>query len=80
MAELTITIPDEQVQRVLDSVASRFPIPMVDDPENDGELIPKWTKPQNVRMVTARFLRDTVKRAERKAAAAAIADVDIDIS
>jgi hypothetical protein len=44
MATITFTIPDEKLQRVIDSISGLYPVPQVTDPEwvdpGDGSAAP----------------------------------------
>ncbi len=90
MATITLTIPDEKLQRVKDGLLEVFPNnetkadPNWVDPE-DGSSPPqvnKYTDNQWLKEVVRRFVRDTVVRGETAIAkrAVAIPSADADIS
>lgn len=62
MAQLTITIPDADLNRILDAFANQFNY----NSATDG------TKAQFARTQVIRFIRTTVKDSEGKAAKAAV--------
>jgi hypothetical protein len=79
MAKLEITIPDDKINRVLDSITALHPIPLKDDPDNVGEQIPEFTKAVWVKKIVIHFLKSQIARADLKAAQANIT-VDIDLT
>ena len=61
-AEMTITIPDAKVTRVLNAFEVVYPIP------KDSEGTPLYTQAQWARLVIKRFIINTVTRGENKVA------------
>jgi hypothetical protein len=77
MANITITVPDDQVNRILDGIAGAYRY----NPATHG------TKAQFARAVIARFVKETVKGYEAqtagetaRAAAETSADTTLDVS
>lgn len=62
MATITITIPNPQVQRVLDAIADLYPIPEI------SPGVPQYTKAEWSREWLKRLIRRTVSRYETKQA------------
>ncbi len=71
MATLTITIPNAQLTRVANAVATQHGYQAeVPDPDNPGQTIPNpQTKADFAREVLMRFLRETVRAHEAAVAA-----------
>ena len=79
MADITITIPNDKVARVVDGIKGIYPIPKIEDPENPGEFIDEYGMQAWAKIVLIDFLRRTVKRYEQiTAATAAKASVNVD--
>ena len=78
MADITITIPDNKVARVVAGIKGIYPIPRIEDPENPGEFINKYETQAWAKIILIDFLRRTVKRHEQMiATTAAKAAVDV---
>lgn len=75
MAEITITIPDEKVDRVKDALIGLYPIPLAPSEEegSEGEMIPQYTENQWSKQCVINFLKRSVARFEQKQARDAIA-------
>ena len=72
MAQISITIPDDRLQRVLDGFASAMKYPDL-VPGADGMPIPNpETKQQFFRRMLLEYIRTVVRAEERKAAVAAL--------
>ena len=59
--DLTITIPDEKVNDFKAGFLAKCPIPMIEDPDNEGETIPEFTPKQWIK----EWIRRDVLRAYR---------------
>lgn len=73
MATLVITVPDAQVQRVLDAFAATYSYSAtIPDPANEGQTLPNpETKTQFCRRMLRRYIVDVVKAYESTSAAEA---------
>jgi len=74
MANITFTIPDAKLQRVMDAMKGLYPIPQVN---NGTEANPDWQNEFSdnawAKESVRRFIRGTVARYEQKVAKDAIA-------
>ena len=68
MADITITIPDENVTRVIEGVKGIYPVPQIEDPENPGEYIDEYGPAAWAKIILIDFLKRTVKRHEQSVA------------
>lgn len=66
MANITFTIPDAKLQRVVDAMKGLYPIP------TDANQDPLFTDNQWAKEAVRRWIRDTVARYEQKTAMDAI--------
>jgi len=69
MAEIKFTIPDEKLDRVINAIVGKHPIPEVDG-------VPEYTKTQWAKEYIRRLLVRTVYSYERDNAASAINQED----
>lgn len=80
MAKITITIPDNKVERILNAIKGLKPIPKRKDPENEGEFINKFSDAIWAKMSVIAYLQAQVLRYERKVAQNSIDISDIELS
>jgi len=72
MPDVTITIPDEKLERVVNALIGLYPIPLIDDLENEGEKIPEFAENQWAKQCVINFLKRSVARYEQREAKDAI--------
>ena len=78
MATITFNIENGRIERIKDSLAGLYPIPTIDDPENEGETIPEFTENQWAKECVRRWMIKQVARWEQKVAKEAIAYTEED--
>lgn len=63
---ITLTIPTASLPRITTAMVGIYPVPMIEDPENPGEMIPAFTENQWAKQCLLHFVRRTVRRYEQK--------------
>lgn len=86
MAEVTITIPDNQIERLATAMKDLYPIPQIENPAyvdaettpEEPEMIPEYTDGQWGKICILNFLKNNVKRYEEKEAKKAVVTPSVD--
>ena len=72
MATITFTIPEDKLPRIVAALKGLYPIPTIEDPENEGETIPEFTDNEWAKESVRRWIRNQVARYEQNVAKGAI--------
>lgn len=80
MADITISIPNDKIQRVIDAMKGLYPIPKIPDPEwvdpKDGSVAPlinKFTDQVWAKKCVVNYIKQSVARYEQAQAIRAVA-------
>ena len=71
-AEITLTIPNEKIPRVIEAMEKLYGIPTIPDPENPGQMKPEFTSQQWTKECIKRFVISSVARYEQVKAQQAV--------